>query len=92
MGIFDKVRARLSFSPRYCRAVAENTVKSSAFMYHKAMSIFLASNNVLNLAFFGLSINILCLSPVTYQWKFPLVEMKTANCKRFFFEFLIQVR
>ena len=41
---FDKVRsARLSFSPKYCRAVAENAMKPFVFMYHEAMSIFLGS-------------------------------------------------
>ena len=40
---FDKVSARLSFSPKYCRAVAENAIKPLVFMYHEAMSIFLGS-------------------------------------------------
>ena len=34
----DKVNNRLSFSSKYCRAVAEKV-----FMYHGAMSIFLGS-------------------------------------------------
>ena len=38
---FDKVKVRLSFSPRYCRAVAKNAIKPLGFMYHEAMSIFL---------------------------------------------------
>ena len=46
---FDKVSARLSFSPRSCTTVAENAVKPLVFMYHEAMSIFLGSKNVLNL-------------------------------------------
>ena len=29
---FDKVSARLSFSAKYCRAVAENTIKPLIFM------------------------------------------------------------
>ena len=51
MRIFDKVSARLSFSPKYCRAVAETAIKPSVFMYHEAMSIFLGSKNVLNLVY-----------------------------------------
>ena len=38
---FDRVSARLSFSPKYCRAVAENAIKPLVFMYHEAMSTFL---------------------------------------------------
>ena len=49
---FDKVSARLSFSPEHCRAVAENAIKPLIFMYHEAMSIFLGSRNVLNLVYF----------------------------------------
>ena len=45
MRTFDKVSARLSFSPRYCRAVAENAIKPRVFIYHEAMSIFLGSRN-----------------------------------------------
>ena len=48
---FDMVSARLRFSPKYCRAVAENAIKPVVFMYHEAMSIFLASKNVLNLVY-----------------------------------------
>ena len=40
---FDKVSARLSFSPKYCWAVAENAIKPLIFMYHEALSIFLGS-------------------------------------------------
>ena len=46
---FDKVKR---FSPKYCRAVAENSIKHFIFMYHEAMSIFLGSKNVLNLVYF----------------------------------------
>ena len=35
--------ARLSFSAKYCGAVAENAIKPLIFMYHEAMSIFLGS-------------------------------------------------
>ena len=48
---FDKMSARLSFSPNYCRAVAENAIKSLVLMYHEAMSIFLGSKNVPNLVY-----------------------------------------
>ena len=48
---FDKVSARLSFSPRCCTAVAENAVKPLVFMYHEAMSIFLGSKIALNLVY-----------------------------------------
>ena len=40
---FDKVSARLSFSPRSCRAVAEDAIKPLVFIYHEAMSTFLGS-------------------------------------------------
>ena len=40
---FDKMSARLSFSPKYCRAVAGNAIKPLLFMYHEAMNIFLGS-------------------------------------------------
>ena len=49
---FDKVRARLSFSPKYRRAVAENAIKPLMFMYNEAMSIFLGSTNVLISVYF----------------------------------------
>ena len=44
---FDKVSARLSFSPKYRGAVAENAIKPLIFMYLEATSIFLGSKNVL---------------------------------------------
>ena len=40
MRISDKVTARLSFSPKYGRAVAENAIKPFVFMNHEAMGIF----------------------------------------------------
>ena len=43
--------AKLSFSPKYCRTVAENAIKPLVFMYHEAMSIFLGYKNVLNLVY-----------------------------------------
>ena len=43
----DKMSARLSFSLKYCRAVAKYAVKPLIFMYFKAMCIFLGSTNVL---------------------------------------------
>ena len=49
---YDKMSARLSFSPKYCRAVAENSIKPLVFKYHEAISIFLRSKNVLNLVYF----------------------------------------
>ena len=49
---FDKMSARPSFSPKYCRAVAKNAIKPLIFMYHKAMSIFLGSTNVLISVYF----------------------------------------
>ena len=44
---FDKVSARLSFSPKYCGAVDKNAIKPLIFMYHEAMSIYFGSTNVL---------------------------------------------
>ena len=41
---YDKVSARLSFSPKHCRAVAKNAIKPLFFMYHEATSVFLASS------------------------------------------------
>ena len=41
----EEVSARLSFSPKYRRAVAENAIKPLIFMYHEAVSIFLGSTN-----------------------------------------------
>ena len=52
----EKVSARLSFSPKYRRAVAENAIKPLIFMYHEAVSIFLGSTNVLIQYIFGMSI------------------------------------
>ena len=49
---FNKVSARLSFSPKYCRPVAENAIKPLIFMYHEGMSIFLGSTNVLISVYF----------------------------------------
>ena len=50
---FDQqVSARLSFSPKYCRAVAINALKSFVFMYHEAVTLFLGSKNVLSLVYF----------------------------------------
>ena len=46
------MNARLSFSPRYCRAVAENAIQPLVFIYYEAMSICLGSRNVQNLVFF----------------------------------------
>ena len=47
---FYKVSARLSFSSKYCSAVAEKAMKP--LMYHETMSIFLGSKNFLDLAYF----------------------------------------
>ena len=47
-----RLSARLSFSPKYRRAVAENAIKPFS-MYHEAMSIFLGSTNVLISVCFG---------------------------------------
>ena len=49
---FDKVSARLSLSPKYGRAVAENAIKHFIFVYNEAMSIFLGSTNVLISVYF----------------------------------------
>ena len=49
---FDKVSARLGFSPKYCSAVAEKAIKSLVFMYHESMSIFLRSKNLLSFRIF----------------------------------------
>ena len=52
---FGKMCARLSFSSKYCRAVAENAIKPLIFMYLEATSIFLGSTNVLiSVYFWGL--------------------------------------
>ena len=47
-----RVSARLSFSPKYRRAVAGNAIKPLIFMYHEAVSIFLRSTNVLISVYF----------------------------------------
>ena len=49
---FDKVSARLSFSPKYCRAVVKNAIKTFIFMHDEARSIFLGSKDVPNLVYF----------------------------------------
>ena len=49
---FDKVSARVSFSPKHCRAVAENAIKPLIFMYLEGISIFLRSTNVLISVYF----------------------------------------
>ena len=49
---YDNVSAWLSFSPKYCRGIAENSIKPLVFMYHEALSKFLGSKNVLNLVYF----------------------------------------
>ena len=49
---FDRVSARLSFSPKYCKAVAENAIQPLVFTHQEPMSIFLGSKNVLNLVYF----------------------------------------
>ena len=48
----EKVSARLSFSPKYRRAVAENAIKPLIFMYLEAVSIFLGSAKVLISVYF----------------------------------------
>ena len=50
---FDKISARLSFSSKYFRALAENAINPLVFMYHEAMSIFLRSKNALNIYFWA---------------------------------------
>ena len=52
---FDKVSARLTFSPKYSRAVAENAIQPLVFMYQEPMSKLLGSKKVLNLVYFRLS-------------------------------------
>ena len=59
---FYKVNARLNFSPKYYRAVAEKATEPLLFMYHEAMSIFLGSQNALNLVYFGFFKNFMCLT------------------------------
>ena len=53
---FDKVSARLSFSPKYRRAVAENAIKPLIFIYLGAMSIFWGLQMSYFQYIFGLSI------------------------------------
>ena len=45
-------RYRMSFSSKYYRAAAENSIKPLFFMYHEPTRIFLRSKNVLNLVYF----------------------------------------
>ena len=68
---FDKVSARLSFSPKYCRVVAENAIKLVVFMYHEAMSIFLGSKNALNLVCYRVFKNMLCLTLPSHTNRSP---------------------
>ena len=49
---FNEVSAKLSFSLKYDKVVAENAVKPLFFMYHETMYIFLAPKNILNLVYF----------------------------------------
>ena len=50
---FDKMSARLSFSPKYIAGpLAENAIKPLVFIYREATSIFFASENVLNSVYF----------------------------------------
>ena len=49
---FDKMSARLSFSPKYYRTIAENAIKHLVFVHHEVLSIFLGPKNVLNLVYF----------------------------------------
>ena len=49
---YDKMNARLGFSPKYCRVVAEKSIKPLVSMYHVAMSMFLGSKNALNVVCF----------------------------------------
>ena len=49
---FDKVSARLSFSLKYGRVVAENATKPLVSMCHEDISIFFGSTTVSNLVHF----------------------------------------
>ena len=49
---YDEVSARVSFPPKHCRALAENTIKPLVVMYHEAISILLGSKNVVSAAYF----------------------------------------
>ena len=53
---FDKVSARVNFSPRYHSAVAKKAMKPLVFMYHEARNIFLCFSKLL----------VLCLAPLRY--------------------------
>ena len=68
---FDKVSARLSFSPNYCRAVAETAIKHLVFMCHEAMSVFWVLKKVPNLVYFWVFKIILCLTPRHIPIKVP---------------------
>ena len=50
---FDKVSARLGFSPRRSRQLLKMPLM---LMYHETTSIFLGSKKVLNLVYFWLNI------------------------------------
>ena len=53
MSKLDKVSAKLSFSPKYCSAVAKKAIfKTSSFIYHEAICIFLGFKNVVNVVHF----------------------------------------
>ena len=49
---FDKMSARPSLSPKYCRAVAENAIKPLVILYQEAISKLSESKQVLNLVHF----------------------------------------
>ena len=73
MSKFENVSPRLSFSPKYCRAVTENAIKPLVIMYLEAMSIFLGSKYVLNLVYFWVFQKSTVSDPpppVKYQYKF----------------------
>ena len=56
---------KVSFSPKYGRAVAENAIKPLIFMYHEAVSIFFGSTNVLISVYFWVSIFLGSKAPFT---------------------------
>ena len=70
---FVKVSARLSFSPRCCRAVAKNAIKPLVFTYQEAMSIFLGAKNVLNFVYcwveyiFGVKNVLSCIGGIGFK-------------------------
>ena len=70
---FDKVSARLSFSPTYCRAVAENAIKPSVFMCHEARNRFSGSKNVPNFVYFWIEyiLGSRKVLNLVYFWVFP---------------------